>query len=302
MQGVKLFETLLTRAAALVVVTCICIAGAAAPAHAQVDGLSGGSFSGPDISLGGTGVSTGIDPASLVDSSFGLDQVDPLSGVLVPDQVNASLGDDGAIAQSMLENNLMAINAAAISQKAAQEAEAKRQAALKAQTAANQTGVGPDGCPSQAPANTMREGSDKIGVAALCANSVAQARSGAAAGAVKQSLKQLGIPYSLSPLRNTTHMDCSSFVSRAYRDTGTPIPLFSGNNPTTDTFRAAKWMTKISLGEAKPGDLVEPHAGHVAMKLSDGFMVHTNKTGDVAHVKRLYTSAYWVGYVEPSKL
>ncbi|MFD0540692.1 hypothetical protein ACFQY7_49715 [Actinomadura luteofluorescens] len=90
----------------------------------------------------------------------------------------------------------------------------------------------------------------------------------------------------------------------AYRDSGAIKNLYpqGTNAPVTTTFVGARWTHKITLSQAKPGDLVEPHSGHVAMQLADGYKVHTNQTGDVSKVERAYSSAYWVGWIDPSKV
>ncbi|GGT76502.1 hypothetical protein GCM10010177_38340 [Actinomadura citrea] len=170
-----------------------------------------------------------------------------------------------------------------------------------------QVTVGPDGCPENAPNNTLREGAKEIGIRKLCVDSVAQARTPQAAMAIKWALTHLGWPY--APLdsgkRNDPGWaDCSSFVSRAYRDSGAIPNLYpkGSNAPVTTTFVGARWTHKISLSQAKPGDLVEPHSGHVAMQLADGYKVHTNQTGDVSKVERAYSGAYWVGWIDPSKV
>jgi cell wall-associated NlpC family hydrolase len=175
-----------------------------------------------------------------------------------------------------------------------------------------QVTVGPDGCPTDAPANTLRSGAAQIGVHKLCVESVRDARSPEAAMAIKYALTHLGYPYCECAKRNDPgYYDCSSFVSRAYRDgftVGTyhqpgAIPnLYKGNAPTTGVLRDVPWTHQISLSQAMPGDLVEPHSGHVSMLLADGYKVHTNRTGDVSHVERAYTSAFWVGWVDHTKV
>lgn len=161
-----------------------------------------------------------------------------------------------------------------------------------------QTTVGPDGCPEQVPANTLRHGSDKIGVHKLCVDSVAQARTPQAAMAIKWALSHLGYPYCMCGLRNTTNFDCSSFVSRSYRDSGAIPNLYQGNAPTTHKLRNVPWAHQITFAQVAPGDLVEPHSGHVAMQLADGYKVHTNDPSDVSRIERAYSSAYWSGWVD----
>ncbi|WP_141578177.1 NlpC/P60 family protein [Actinomadura sp. WMMA1423] len=177
-----------------------------------------------------------------------------------------------------------------------------------------QTTVGPDGCPIEVGTRALHDGvvnkatnPDQITIHKLCVDSVAKARTPQAAMAIKWALNHLNWPY--APLdsgkRNDPGWaDCSSFVSRAYRDSGAIPNLYpkGSNAPVTGTFREVRWMHKIQISQAKPGDLVEPHSGHVAMQLADGYKVHTNRTGDVSKVERAYTSAYWVGWVDASKV
>ncbi|MEV3922890.1 hypothetical protein [Actinomadura coerulea] len=172
-----------------------------------------------------------------------------------------------------------------------------------------QVTVGPDGCPENAPNNTLRQGSKEIGIRKLCEDSVKQARTPQAAMAIKWALTHLGWIYtqntdpSAGPTRNSGNSaDCSSFVSRAYRDSKAIPNLFRGNAPTTHTLRQVSWTHKISFNQLKPGDLVEPTDGHVAMQLADGYKVHTNTHTDVSRVERAYDSAYWAGWVDASKV
>ncbi|WP_433477222.1 hypothetical protein ACQPZP_09305 [Spirillospora sp. CA-142024] len=187
-----------------------------------------------------------------------------------------------------------------------------------------QTTVGPDGCPEDVPSNALHDGvvnkgkgkgkdSGELTIHQLCVDSVKEARTPQAAMAIKWALTHLGWPYaSLTPgkpgygKRNDPGWaDCSSFVSRAYRDSGAIPNLYpkGSNAPTTNTFLGVRWTHKISLSQAKPGDLVEPHDGHVAMQLADGYKVHTNQTGDVSKVERAYTGdVFWVGWIDPSKV
>jgi cell wall-associated NlpC family hydrolase len=178
---------------------------------------------------------------------------------------------------------------------------AANKAAAAAEAGPGQTAVGPDGCPTAAPPNTLRGGSASVGIAKLCADSVAQARTPQAANAIKAAMANLGKPYS-QPKRNSPgFFDCSSFVTRAYQTAGVPIAPPGQNAPTTKTIVRARWAVHIPLSQVRPGDLIEPTSGHVAMALADGFVIHTNATGDVSHVRSMYSSAYAVVWVDPSK-
>ncbi|MBB6400166.1 hypothetical protein BKA00_007080 [Actinomadura coerulea] len=182
-----------------------------------------------------------------------------------------------------------------------------------------QTTVGPDGCPVKVGTRALHDGvvnkatnPDQITIHKLCVDSVAKARTPQAAMAIKWALNHLNWPYAplTSGKRNDPGWaDCSSFVSRAYRDSGAIPNLYpkGSNAPVTGTFRVVRWMHRINYSQAKPGDLVEPSTGHVAMQLADGYKVHTNRTGDVSKVERAYTTGEigsdgWVGWVDASKV
>ena len=159
---------------------------------------------------------------------------------------------------------------------------------------------GPDGCPTSAPSGTLRDGAARVGVARLCADSVARARTPYAARAIKFALRNLGAPYSQPNRMGAFSFDCSSYVTRAYDAGG--LDVVRGWAPTTYTILGARWAVRESFSSRRPGDLVLPIPGHVSMSLADGFKVHTNHTGDVSHVTRDYTSAYATVRVDPSKV
>lgn len=167
--------------------------------------------------------------------------------------------------------------------------------------AAGQGSVGPDGCPASAPANTLREGSTGIGIATLCANSVAQAPTPEAARAIKYQLNNLGVAYSQPNRMKDGYYDCSSLAMRSYTAGGLNL-LENGWAPNTTAIRSSRWAERITLAQALPGDLVFPKPGHVSTALSDGYMVHTNRPGDVSHVKRLYDEAFYVVRVDPARV
>lgn len=167
-------------------------------------------------------------------------------------------------------------------------------------TAGAGAAAGPDGCPTSAPSGTLREGAQSVGVATLCAESVAQARTPYAARAIKFALRNLGATYSQPRRMDADKFDCSSYLTRAYDSGG--LNLVKGWAPTTYTILAAPWAVKIPFSSRKPGDMVFPSTGHVSMSLARGYKVHTNRTGDVSHVKKDYTSAYATVRVDPARL
>lgn len=159
------------------------------------------------------------------------------------------------------------------------------------------------GCPTSAPANTLRRGAESVGIAEICARAVASARNPAAAGAIKYMLNHVGLPYSQPKRNQAGYYDCSSMVTRAYTAAGVNLAPSGQNAPTTASMRGARWAVKIPTSELRPGDLFQPASGHVVMVLADGWMVHTNRTGDVSHVTKMYGGAgYWAAYVDASRV
>ena len=177
----------------------------------------------------------------------------------------------------------------------------------------------PDGCPTTPPADTLRApATAQLSLYQLCADSVRRARSPAAALAIRFALAQLGAPYSQARRNEPRIFDCSSFVTRAYQSAGVPIVYPAtpdridgtggANAATTATMIGAVWAMPVTAATARPGDLVffpgaEPPNGHVGMLLADGVMVHTNASGDVAHVDPLDTTTVtaWRA-VDPAKV
>lgn len=260
---------------------------------------------------GATGTVSPNDAWHVVWSGADLTGIDALSGAVLPATADNAASLDHIVFADLASSDALAFDPSELAEQARRESEARRRseeeqrrAEARSLASAGQTEVGPDGCPTAAPANTLREGAATIGVAELCARSVAQAPTPEAAGAIKVMLAQLGTPYS-QPLRMTEgHSDCSSYISRAYEAAGAPMVSRGGGGwaPTTWVMLDAPWTTRIPYSEARPGDLLFPSDGHVALLLSDGYMVHTNRTGDVSHVKRAYGSPWATLRVDPSRL
>lgn len=249
---------------------------------------------------------------SLFDTGYSLGSFDIHTGAIMGENTSADMASDFALIQGLNEQNQLALDSAMAAKRAADEAERKKKEAEARKASSGdgpvQTSVGPDGCPTSAPSNTMRKGSDKIGISEMCARSVAGARTPEAAKAIKYALTHVGLPYS-QPKRNAAgYYDCSSYVTRAYQAAGLNTAPPGQNAPVVATIITAKWSVKIDFNQRKPGDLVAwdwdgraPWGDHVAMALIDGWMVHTNKTGDVSHVTTFPKSPYWTGYVEPAR-
>lgn len=165
---------------------------------------------------------------------------------------------------------------------------------------APQTRVGADGCPLEVPAGTLRGGSDSIGVTKLCRKAVAAAPSPQAALAIKTAFSRLGAPYACEGVGRlgAWRFDCSSLVSRAYSESsGIPV-AGPGWAPSTrdmipwDGVSLDPHYVEIPVEDIRPGDLLlyrsctTPPCSfqHVQMALTDGFILHTNDCGDVAHI------------------
>ena len=175
---------------------------------------------------------------------------------------------------------------------------------------APQRAVGPDGCPTDNVANTLRGGAEIFGAAKLCRIAVSQAATAQAALAIKWAFLHLGAAYAcggagrMEPFR----MDCSSFVSRAYAEgaglntAGATWAPSTRNMVPWDGVALDPHYAYVSPANLRAGDLVLydscPQGGcpykHVVMYLGspDGgktfWMMHTNSCGDVAKVQPFY--------------
>ena len=309
-------------ACALVASSVVGAAPAGADAFDPSAGIASASTAGPTDGVSGIpnapfpdalptsdlGVTTAIDASNgflLADSGLSLDQIDPASGAIIGGTLDATQSDsaDSTMALAAVGGGL-AFDPTVMSQAAAAQQQSQQQAdQAKAQavTPTSQQTVGPDGCPTSAPPNTMRGGASDV--AALCAASVAQARSPQAALAIKAALTHLGLTYS-QPQRNApTEYDCASFVTRMYDLAGVNLAPPGQNAPTTFTIASAPWAVHIPYAQGQPGDLAEPGTGHVTMLLADNLLVETSATGDVSHVtSRYFTAPYVTVWIDPSKV
>ena len=161
-----------------------------------------------------------------------------------------------------------------------------------------QTVVGPEGCPKEAPEGTVRVAHS---VYDLCKESVEQAATPSAALAIIEAFRGLGAPYACGGAGRLEEFryDCSSFVSRAYWK-GAGLAVANENYaPSTrsmmpwDGYGLSSWFSYVSAENTRPGDLVlqrscteEPCTSqHVVMYLARGTQIHTDRCGDVAHIK-----------------
>lgn len=165
-----------------------------------------------------------------------------------------------------------------------------------------QAQVGPDGCPSETLPGVLRAGAEQFTATELCQRSVLAAATPQAAEAVKWAFSKLGAPYACKGIgrMGDFRFDCSSLVARAYHETsGIPIASATYAHSTRnmmpwDGVSLDPHYFEVPVEEIAPGDLLlyrscseEPCAyQHVTMMLADGFMLHTNSCGDVAHITR----------------
>lgn len=284
----------------------------ATPALAAVptDMTDPSSFGSGSMGVGTSNLSLNLDAAfgmvsstgigSLLDSSFTMADLDPVSGALMGPDVTSAMTGDYALTADLSSSSLMALDSADLARQSLEQAEAARREkeAKEKEAGSGEHDITADGCPTSAPSNTLRGGSATIGIADLCAHSVAQAPTAEAAVAIKFQLNNLGVPYSQPNRMKDGYFDCSSLAMRSYASSGLGV-LVSGWAPNTAAIRASKWAERISLEQTVPGDLVYPTPGHVVTKLADGFMVHTSRPGDVSHVQKMYSSIFYAVRVHP---
>jgi hypothetical protein len=59
------------------------------------------------------------------------------------------------------------------------------------------------------------------------------------------------------------------------------------------------WVVQVDPLVMQPGDLMFPFDGHVVMVLAHGYMAHSPATGDVNHVRKIYSTFKQVNRVVP---
>ena len=171
--------------------------------------------------------------------------------------------------------------------------------------------VSANGCPTDAPPNTLYGGA--VNIYQICAASVKAAPTPQAADAIIAALVHLGIPYSESiPQRSGPNFyDCSSFVTTMYDFAGVDLAPAGVNPPTTTTIATAGWGIHIPISAAQPGDLLEysdldpsqPGIDHVVMKLADGFIVQESGVGtQPSNVSAYFGSPTLAIQVDPTKV
>ena len=92
-----------------------------------------------------------------------------------------------------------------------------------------------------------------------------------------------GPSYGIDRGASTKGFDCSSLVQMAWARAGVKIPRV-----TTDQMKIGKAVPNIS--QAKPGDLLFPHSGHVQMYLGNGSVIEAPQTGGHVQIVPLRSS------------
>lgn len=98
-------------------------------------------------------------------------------------------------------------------------------------------------------------------------------------GALNCALQQAGKPYVWGE-RGPNAFDCSGLMQYAYRSIGLEI----GGT----TYEQAGMLQRIPASNLQPGDMIQPHSGHVVMYVGPGQIVHAPQTGDVVRLANLY--------------
>src|SRR5690625_1190741 len=137
---------------------------------------------------------------------------------------------------------------------------------------------------------SMRQYSPKTASASLqTTNMTAPSGGGDLSAAINAGYTQLGTPYVWAG-KSPGGFDCSGFVSWAYGQAGYSIPSNTGSLQGTGT--------KISLGDAKPGDLIffdtYKTNGHVGIYLGNGNFLAANTSSGV-EVQNINSNPYWKG-------
>jgi cell wall-associated NlpC family hydrolase len=101
-----------------------------------------------------------------------------------------------------------------------------------------------------------------------------------AAGAVREALTQLGVPYVWGGESAGKGFDCSGLTQWAYGKEGIELPHDAA---------AQNIGQRVAQSNLAPGDLAVWN-GHVAMYIGDGKMIEAPHTGDVVHIVPVRTT------------
>lgn len=217
--------------------------------------------------------------------------------------VEASSAATAAVAASQAaQGEVLRLRRVVLEQKAVEREALKTFKSFMADTG-SQVDIDVNGCPKEDVPGTLRNGAEAVGAAKLCRDSVRQAATPQAALAIKYAFSKLGAPYACDGVgrMGEWRFDCSSLVSRAYAETvGIPFPADTAWAHSTrdmmpwDGVPLDPHYVGVEVKNIRPGDLLlyrscsSPSCAyqHVTMALADGYMLHTNSCGDVAHITK----------------
>jgi len=97
---------------------------------------------------------------------------------------------------------------------------------------------------------------------------------------IQFALSQVGKPYVWGATGPNSY-DCSGLVMTAFSKIGIKLP-----RTTRTMVNAGKSVSKAAM---QRGDIVFPQAGHVAIYLGDGMMVHSPQPGERVKVSKVYS-------------
>lgn len=129
--------------------------------------------------------------------------------------------------------------------------------------------------PGSIPAVPTTNGTPGVTAAATEAGKPAHDTGGAATCA----LAQVGKPYVWNG-KGPAVFDCSGLMQFAYRSIGLEIG--------PDTYSQAGRCERIPPSNLKPGDMIQPNAGHTVMYIGPNLIVHAPQPGDVVRTDTIY--------------
>jgi cell wall-associated NlpC family hydrolase len=108
---------------------------------------------------------------------------------------------------------------------------------------------------------------------------------------VKVAKRYAGIRYSYGGSSPSSGFDCSGFTKFIYAKFGVDLPH--------SAWAQGQKGHRVSKAKAKPGDLVITSGGsHVGIWVSKGKFIDAPKPGQSVHVRKIYTSNYYIVRVE----
>ena len=112
---------------------------------------------------------------------------------------------------------------------------------------------------------------------------------------ISMAYQYIGVPYVWGG-KSPSGFDCSGLTTYCYENCGVDV----GGNRTT--YQLISWMQergtwRTSMDELQPGDMLFPSAGHVAIYLGNGRMIHAPHEGDVVREADVYAfyGGGWAG-------